>query len=209
VSDGTFWLPAAPDSGIEPGSRRLLAYGANRSADGLARKLGDPSPPVAAVHGWLRDFDVVYSAHLSPYGAVPATLQASPGTEVSVHVLCLDDRQLAAIDAAEPNYELVVLDDLWIELDSGARHFEAVEAYLSRHGCLNVEGAERALAAIRARGRTLAACEHQAMLAAVRDRLAPGEDLESFILDGVDDPSVQRARTNRLRADALAFVRRR
>ena len=162
---------------------------------------------MAAVQGWLRDFDVVYSAHLSPYGAVPATLQRSPGTRVSVHVLHLDDCQLAAIDAAEPNYELVVLEDVWIELDSRGSHFEAVEAYLSRHGCLNVEGAERAVAAIDARGRRFAACEHEAMLAAVRDRLAPGEELEAFILDGVGDPRLQRGRTAQLRADARLFAR--
>jgi hypothetical protein len=189
----------------EPGPRRLLAYGANRSPEGLARKLGAAWPPVAAVHGWLREFDVVYSAHLSPYGAVPATLQHSPGAEVSVHVLHLDDRQLAAIDTAEPNYRLVRLEDICIDLD-GRPQLEGVDAYLSRHGCLAVEGAECALSAVRARGRAFAACEQEAMLAAVRDRLAPREDLDTFILGGVDDPALQGRRTAALRADARAFA---
>ena len=53
----------------------------------------------------LAGFDVVYSAHVSPYGAVPATLQRRSCHAVDVHVLHLDDAQVAAIDAYEPNYQ--------------------------------------------------------------------------------------------------------
>ena len=161
------------------------------------------------MHGWLRDFDVVYSAHVSPYGAIPATLQHSPGTEVSVHVLHLDERQLDAIDAAEPNYQLVRLEGISLELDGGHGRLEAVDAYVSRHGCLAVEGRECALAALRARGRTFAARDHEATLTAVRDRLASGQDLETFILGGLADPALQAQRTAQLRADARPFAWRR
>ncbi len=205
MAEDTFWLPARPDVPSGPGPQRLLAYGANRSYEGLTRKLGVPSPPVCVAHGWLHDFDVAYSAHLSPYGAVPATLQHSPGTQVSVHVLHLDDRQLAAIESAEPNYRLVRLADISLDLDGGGR-LESVDAYLSRHGCLAVKGAERALSAIRARRRRFPAADAASILAAVRDRLAPTDDLDAFILDGVADPALQRRRTAVLRADARPFA---
>jgi len=205
VTEDSFWLPAQADSSTQPGPHPLLAYGANRSREGLTHKLGAPSPPVAAVHGWLRDFDVVYSAHISPYGAIPATLQHSPGTEVSVHVLHLYDAQLAAIDRAEPNYELATLEGLAIELDGGSR-LQTAYAYLSRHGCLSLGGAECALSAIRARRRAFAEHDQEAMLTAVRDRLAPGTGLEDFILGGLADQVVQGHRTAALRADARAFT---
>ncbi len=205
VTEGSFWLPPPRDSAAERGPHRLLAYGANRSREGLTRKLGVPSPPVAVMHGWLHDFDVVYSAHISPYGAVPATLQHSPGSQVSVHVLHLDARQLEAIDAAEPNYRLVRLEGIGLALDDGAR-LEAVDAYLSRHGCLAVEGAERALAAIRAPRRAFTAYEEHAILAAVRNRLAPNDELEDFVVAGLADPALQRQRTAALRTDARAFA---
>ena len=206
MAEGTFWLSAHAHVPAKPGARRLLAYGANRSREGLERKLGATAPPVAVVHGWLRDCDVVYSAHLSPYGAVPATLQHSPGTEVSVHVLHLDDRQLAAIDVAEPNYRLVRLEGISLELDGDHGRLEAVDAYISRHGCLVLEGGECALGAIRARGRVFPARGHEATLAAVRDRLAPGEELEGFILGGLADPALLARWTARLRSDARAFA---
>jgi len=70
--------PAGPDlAGRSP----LLAYGANAAPEALARKLeplGAVELPVLQFE--LAGFDVVYSAHVSPYGAVPATLVESPGT---------------------------------------------------------------------------------------------------------------------------------
>ena len=53
------------------------------------------------------DFDVVYSAHVSPYGAVPATLIESPGTTAPVFVLHPTPEQHALLTASEPNYDLV------------------------------------------------------------------------------------------------------
>ena len=57
----------------------VLAYGSNAAPEVLSRKLALSDQPVLVVPARLREFDVVYSAHISPYGAVPATLQRSPG----------------------------------------------------------------------------------------------------------------------------------
>ena len=174
----------------------MLAYGANRSLAGIARQLGTeaPSPPVVVTAARLDGFDVVYSAHVSPYGAVPATLQRRAGHAVDVHVLCLDDAQVAAIDAYEPNYQRRRLTGISLRLDDGTTT-ESAEAYISLHGCLAIEGADC----------PIAERDQQTVLELVRDRIAPGEDLDDFILAGIRDPALQAARTAELRSDAIPF----
>ena len=73
---------------------------------------------------------------------------------------------------------------------------EAAEAYISLHGCLAIDGAECPIAQL----------DQEAVLALVRDRLAPGEELDAFILGGVRDPALQATRTAALRADAVPFA---
>ena len=174
----------------------MLAYGANRSPAGIARKLGTglPEPPVVVAAARLEGFDAVYSAHVSPYGAVPASLQRRAGAAVDVHVMHLDDAQVAAIDAYEPNYQRRQLAGILLELDD-ATGLDAAEAYISLHGCLALEGAEC----------PITERDQQTVLALVRDRLAPGQDLDDFILAGIRDPALQAARTAELRSDAIPF----
>jgi hypothetical protein len=174
----------------------VLAYGANRSLAGIARKLGTdaPVPPVVVAAAALHDFDVVYSAHVSPYGAVPATLQPRAGHAVDVHVLHLDDAQVAAIDAYEPNYQRRELLGISLRLVDGTA-LDTVEAYISLHGCLAIDGAVCAIAER----------DQQTVLALVRDRLARDQDLDDFILAGVRDPALQASRTAELRSDAIRF----
>lgn len=126
----------------------LLAFGANAAPDVLARKL--PGVPVAALAGTLRGFAVVHSAHVSPYGAVPATIVPDAAGEVAVHALVLGgpdpSAALSALDATEPNYDRVALRGLELVLD-GVGDVPQAEAYVSRHGPLLVGGAPVALGA--------------------------------------------------------------
>ncbi len=101
------------------GRTPLLAYGANAAPSVLARKLAAAAEPVLARQAAMRDFDVVYSAHISPYGSLPATIQRSPGSEASVFILYLSEGQLDSISRTEPNYELALLDGISCRLDSG------------------------------------------------------------------------------------------
>jgi len=168
-------------------SRRiaLLAYGSNASPQVLARKLGSAAiDAVPVVRAQLSGFDVVYSAHISAYGSVPATLRPSPGTEAPVYVAYLTPEQLGLISSTEPNYELERLRGLLCRLETGEALSEA-SAYLSRHGCLLVDGSEVALDSVAARGRAFPAMSQRQVLEQVRDLLRPGQDLERFILDCV------------------------
>ena len=83
----------------------VLAYGSNAAPAALAHKLALSSDPVLVVPAWLDDFDVVYSAHISPYGAVPAAIQRSPGTEREDPRHLHDERAARLVSATEPNYE--------------------------------------------------------------------------------------------------------
>lgn len=158
-------LPADFDRG---GRTPLISYGANAAPEALALKLAAlPGEPLPVLRSELHDFDVVYSAHVSPYGAVPATLLESPGTVAPVFVLHPTAEQRALLTATELNYDLVEVGGL--------------EAYRGKHGCLELDGSPVALAAIRSRGRTLPELGQPAVLERIRAQLAPELELEAFV----------------------------
>jgi len=202
-------LADLPPHDLDPESLRarlrVLAYGANRAAEALERKRALPGFPagesILVLRARLHDLDVVYSAHLSAYGSVGATLQSSPGTAVEVCLMLVTEAQLAALGETERNYTLDELGDLALEVEGGGRLDRAC-SYVSRHGALVLDGAEVALAAIPATGRRLAARTQPEILAAVARRLGQSSDLDDFILSTVDDPQLVAARTRELRRDA-------
>jgi hypothetical protein len=180
-------------------SRRtpFLAYGSNGSPEVLGRKLALSADPVLVEPGWLHDYDVVYSAHISPYGAVPATLQSSPGTAVRVAVLHLTSEQLRLLSATEPNYEAEALRGARCELAGGAVETE-LAVYLSRHGCLLIDDAEVALIAVPARQRRFVEMGEPQILEHLLATLAPDESIDSFVLANVADPALAQERSARL-----------
>jgi hypothetical protein len=183
---------------IDPDQRTLLlAYGSNGSPEVLARKLALSADPVLVEPGWLHDFDVVYSAHISPYGAVPATLQRSAGTSVRVAVLHLTEEQMRLVSSTEPNYEPTQLADLRCELAGGETRTD-LSIYLSRHGCLLVDGAEVALTAVLARNRRFGELSEPQVLEYVRSSVCPEESIDAFVLSSVADPVLAQARSARL-----------
>jgi hypothetical protein len=175
----------------------LLAYGSNASPEVLSRKLVLSADPVLVEPGWLHDFDVVYSAHISPYGAVPATLQPSPGTAVRVAVLHLTEEQMRLVSATEPNYEASHLADVRCDLADGST-MTALSVYLSRHGCLLADGAEVALVAVLARSRRFAELSEPQVLEYVRATVCPEESIDAFVLSSVADPALALARSAKL-----------
>jgi hypothetical protein len=158
----------------------LLAYGSNAAPEVLAGKLATAPDPVPVVRTAVRDFDVVYSAHVSRYGAVPATLLRSPGTEVDAFVVYLTSEQLTLLSATEPNYELARVESPSCTLANGDAPAE-LSAYVSLHGCLLLDGSPIALREIGARGRLLEAMGQRQVLERVRDLVAPDRDLASFV----------------------------
>lgn len=146
----------------------LLAYGANASPEALGRKLTQlPGVAMPVLQFELEGFDVVYSAHVSPYGAVPATLIESPGAVAPAFLLHPTAEQLALLTASELNYDLVEIG--------------GTAAYRSKHGCLEIDGTAIALAAIRSVGRTLPELDEPAVLERVRAQVEPELTLAEFV----------------------------
>lgn len=110
----------------------VVAIGSNASPARLGEKLGeDAVVPVARVlvEGWA----AVYSAHISSYGSISASLWPVPGAVTSVAVAFLDPQQLGVIDASEPNYRRVP-----VHVDA-AVWSGTLTGYLSRRGALSFD----------------------------------------------------------------------
>jgi hypothetical protein len=155
VQLGDRTLPVPPGEVDIDGRRALLAYGSNASPEALTRKLAHLEPrPIPALRVALGGWDVVYSAHVTRYGSVPAAVVASPGTVANVHLLFPDDEQLAALAATEgQNYRLEQLADFSAEYEIGGEGPIEIDAFVGVHGPLLVDGSPVALAAIPARDR--------------------------------------------------------
>jgi hypothetical protein len=179
LGESTLELPAG---GLDlTGRRPLLAYGSNSAPEALARKLAaDPATPLPLVRAELCDFDVVYSAHVSPYGSVPATLRRSPETVVSVFVAYPTAEQRRLLSVSEPNYELRRLVDASCRPERGEPLTEP-DVFLSRHGCLFLDGSEVALAEISAEDRRFPGLPQPRVLEKVRSVLRPDLSIELFV----------------------------
>ena len=198
-------------TGFETSDRTpVLAAGSNQSPEQLARKYG-AMPDIGSIpaqRGVLHDFDVVYAAHLSGYGSVPATFQQSPGTIVTIFVLWLTDPQLDRMHETEGNYSYDHLDSLRLELDGGLA-LPAAYAYTSKIGCLSHNEGCVSLSEIAAQNRQFPALTQVDMQTAIRDRLAPGVALDNFIEQHIGDPTIHRDRSARLADGALPVAYRR
>jgi hypothetical protein len=185
VADRT--LPVPPEAIDVEGRRALLAYGANASPEALTRKLAAlPPTPIPVLRVALSGWDVVYSAHVTRYGAVPAAVVASPGTVASVHLAFPNDDQLAALAATEgQNYRLERLVDFTTELEVGGGGPSEIDAFVSVHGPLLLDGSPVALAAIPARARLFPELAMPELLDRVRAALTPELNLTEFVLHHV------------------------
>jgi hypothetical protein len=187
VQIGDRTLPVPPEKIDVDGRRALLAYGANAAPEALTRKLAAlPPEPIAVLRVSLTGWDIVYSAHVTRYGAVPAAVVPSPGTVASVHLVFPSDEQLAAIAATEgANYELRRLANFSAEFEIGGEGPREIDAFISVHGPLLLGGAPVALAAIPARGRVFRELTTPEMIERVRAALHPDLTLEQFVLHHV------------------------
>jgi hypothetical protein len=185
----------------------VLCYASNTSAEALARKFASVEEDVVipVVEGMLRDFDAVYSAHISSYGSIPATLQWSPGTELRVFMLAMTSSQLAIMHASEGPYSFVELEDLELTIGGSVFHRPA-DTYISRNGALLVDGSEIALSTLVAEHRRYATSTELETLSWMRGKLAPRSDIDQFILEQILDPVIRKQRTEWLHERSRQFA---
>lgn len=154
----------------------VLAAGSNRSPEQLLRKFPDDPEPVYAVRESLIGYDCVYSAHLTSYGAIPATFYPSPGTVVTTFVIWLTARQLDKMHLTEAtgvNYQFGWMDVAY--------------AYLSTRGPLLIEGVPIAVAAIDANRRKFNSLNEQGILTRLKEVVGFEGLLDDFVKQAVSD----------------------
>jgi len=194
---------ASFDPALTEGRHPVIGYGSNQSPQRLRQKYGAEHAPIPVQRGRLADHDVVYSAHFSSYGSLPAALRHVDDTVVSVAVNWLDDGQLAAMHKTEwDNYHYVRLTGISLQLAEGDVLREAY-AYLSFRGHVAHQGEPIALAEVKADNRRHAALNQVAALTLMRDRLAPGMALDEFVHAHIADADVRATRVQRLREAAI------
>ncbi|MEM7652487.1 MAG: hypothetical protein AAF220_04830 [Pseudomonadota bacterium] len=184
------------------GRTPVIGYGSNASPEQLLRKFGDDaSNAIPVLMGRLTGFDTVYSAHITRYGALPATLIESADTEICVALLWLTDPQLERMHETEvtaANYDYTTLSGLALDVELVGKIPEA-GAYIGLHGYLIDTGLDRpvgdgsrsggpiALSAVKAKDRKLPALDQTEALAHAMARLDLDLSLEEFVLRLIDD----------------------
>lgn len=194
---------------LRAGRTPVLAVGSNQSPEQLARKyVGTDWAPVLCERCTLRDFDAVYSAHITAYGSIAAALHPSPGTRVTLFVNWLDDAQLERMHRTEigvGNYAFARLSAIDLATELG-HVLDSVHFYVGQRGALAHGGAPVPLAEVRAEGRAWKALTQKDVQDAVRLRTAPDHDETTFILSAIDDADLRASRRATLCDDALPFM---
>jgi hypothetical protein len=130
--------------GAAPMGRRhpVVAVGSNASPAQLRRKFAGLRQAVPITAAGVNGLVVGVSAHVSRAGYVPATPVAVQDITYAVWVTWLDDNELAAMDATEPNYHRVRLGAEYPVQLVGGYAVPEYWIYVSRHGYL-VDGTGR------------------------------------------------------------------
>ena len=186
----------------------LIGHGSNRSPEQLTRKFTLPEQDdweIPVTFAWLQDYDVVYSAHVTQYGAIASTLVHAPGCRVRIALNWLNEAQVVRMHATEGrNYPFGRLEGISVEIEGGpAARFDGPYVYNSRHGALGQEGRPVGLAAVQAEGRGHAALEQEAVQHYIRDRYHAGEDLDEHILANIRDLTRREALVARMAKHAV------
>jgi len=194
------------DVRLTGGRRPVIGYGSNQSPLRLRQKYGTNHAPIPVQRAWLADHDVVYSAHFSSYGSLPAALRHVPGTRVAVAVNWLSDIDLAVMHPTEvDSYHFARLEGLSLELDDG-RILETAFAYLSFRGHVGDGEKPFALREVKAENRQTPELTQLEALRLMRDRLSPDVDLHDFVRAHIDDAEVRARRIDALGRSALAVA---
>jgi hypothetical protein len=182
----------------------VIACGSNGAPNRLIQKFTGSGARIPVTPAWLHDWAVVYSAHFTSYGALPATLHPCPGARTRLCVTWLAEAQLALMHRSEgagERYDYVLLTglDLRVEGHGPVAH---AGAYLSRRGPLAQAGRPVRLAETPTLGCDLEACSQRGMLRRLQRLLAPEDSYPAFMARILGSPDYRGAMTARL--DRLA-----
>ena len=166
----------------------VLAHGSNSAPERLLQKFpgGDGLPEIVPVlKARIDDWAVVYAAALSGYASIPATLEPVKEASAEVHVTLLTRRQLEIMNATEDlgvEYNLHRIDSSLLYLDDlHASSGLEVDAYISCHGAMRMEGSPVALAAVPQSGHGFQALAQPDMQKRLHELAAPELPFDDFV----------------------------
>ena len=182
------------------GRQPVLALGSNASPVQLARKFGTKGGPIPVSQAILEDHVIVFSAHFTAYGSLPATSHRVPGARAFAFLTWLDPDQLRRMHETEnvgTNYDYRVRDNFAITTD-GRPIDVPVGVYESRRGPLSMRGNPVRIAEIASTGSVLHRLTQRAVLRHVGNRLAPEAEFMHFVQRIVEDQVYRSEMTERL-----------
>jgi hypothetical protein len=182
----------------------VLAYGSNAAPDQLIRKFGtEEGTRIPVSRASLTDIDVVFAALFATYGAVPATIHDSPGTEAYVHATWLTRSQLARMHVTEGAGDAYLYGRIAREAVTilDAPEPEEVFVYVAKAGALGP--VPLALEGVAARDRTFPEWGQRDVQREVASRVAPDIGLYDFVLGNVEDAALRAERAAALARDAM------
>lgn len=188
----------------------VLAYGSNASPSTLKQKFvgTEENVIIPVINARLLNFDVVYSAHISSYGSIPATLQYSPDTEVDMFVTYLSKQQLKQMHETESlgtNYCFGKLSNIELMIENKSKLNE-IFTYLSLHGCLFLNESHFALSAINANKRSYPIKNENEILNLTKHALKYDKDLNQFIIENIENYKIRESRNKDLKDFSRRFL---
>ena len=184
----------------------VIAVGSNRAPAQLARKFERMQTAIPVTRLVARDLDVVHAAHMAGYGAVPATLAPSPGTEVELWITWLDEIAMRRMDETEAvgvNYAREEQELEIVSADGPAPQRALV--YNALRGCLSFDGSMVPLSAVPATGRRSPALAQREVLERLHREAGSKAEFERWLYRHIGPTGLLRRTrlTDRLAARAI------
>lgn len=190
------------------GRTPVIACGSNAAPAQLIRKYGHlETDPVYVTAAKLENFICCYSAHITSYGAIPATLAYMENATTECHITWLTESQLEHMHKTEAigsNYRYSELDNINLVCSERGQLNNAF-SYISLHGNLQDNGHPIAIDGIKADPPPLLALDQVSIQRKILAKIAPNTLVNKFVSDNISDIKLRRARVELLKQNAKQF----
>jgi len=186
----------------------VIACGSNAAPSQLIRKFDSiRTDPIYVTKARLDNFLCCYSAHITSYGSIPATLAYIQGTSTDCHITWLTEQQLDHMhktEAVGKNYRYSRLEklDLLCEVTG---LITAAYSYVSLFGSLLDSGIPIAVSGIKATPPPLLQLNQTSMQEKILAKTAPNLSVTEFVFSNISNSQLRRDRVDLIKQNTKAF----
>lgn len=195
--------------GLRQGRIPVLAVGSNQSPAQIMRKFRGPDwHPIPCEKCVIHDFDTVFSAHISGYGSIAATLHPASGTSVSLYINWLHESHMERMHMTElgnENYAFAELTDIRIKTEFEFE-MDRVHFYRGNIGAFMPDGVPIPLAEVSAQNRQWVALNQKGIQERLQAMTAPTLKLDTFVLSSISEPEERARRATMMQQCAEPFT---